>query len=416
MSTDLHARLRSARRAHQQAEFALATLLFELKTSKRYTERGHASVSDYAFVELDLPARQTRDLIAIAKSLHRLPALAEAFRGGRLGYTKAREVVRVATIETDAAWTARACVSTSRTLERQVAASRPGDPPPDDPTLEPAPARVTLRFEMSAASADVLRQALARLRLQGGFGDDVDDGDLLAEMARRVCLDLEPENDAGAPEPPTAERFRVTIRRCPTCESAHVGDPQVPHRVETTDAACAECDAEVLDETAPRIRLTHAIPPATRRRVFERDGHRCAVPYCRNRLWLDLHHIRPRHAGGDHRPENLVSLCSTHHQMLHRHQLFIAADEAEGRVKFVLRTGEVVGERRAGAPTLEHTADALEQTLADRPGRTGRALIRGAADDDGWAAAALGVLQATGRAVTRPDDTWYPAGVVMSGG
>jgi hypothetical protein len=216
MSTDLHAELRTARRAHQQAEYALATLLFELKTSRRYGERGHASVEDYAFVELDLPVRQTRDLIAIAKRLGKLPALAEAFQAGRLGYTKAREVVRVATPETDAAWTQRACESTSRTLERQVAAAGFGSPPPDDPTLAPAPARVTLRFEMSAANAEVLRHALARLRLDGGFGDDVDDGQLLAEMARRIAHDLDREaaagDDANAPPapPPSGSGFRFT--------------------------------------------------------------------------------------------------------------------------------------------------------------------------------------------------------------
>jgi hypothetical protein len=272
MSTDLHTALRTARRAHQQAEYALATLLFELKTSRRFGERGHASVEDYAFAELDLPVRQTRDLIAIAKRLGRLPALAAAFQAGRLGYTKAREVVRIATPETDAAWTQRACESTSRTLERQVAAAGLGSPPPDDPTLTPGPARVTLRFEMSAAHADVLRHALARLRLEGGFGDDVDDGLLLAEMARRTAHDLDRDatagDDANAAPAPTAERFRVSIHRCPTCESTHMGDPQAPHGADPTDAACAECDAEVLDETAPLVRLTHAIPPATRRRVL----------------------------------------------------------------------------------------------------------------------------------------------------
>jgi 5-methylcytosine-specific restriction endonuclease McrA len=79
---------------------------------------------------------------------------------------------------------------------------------------------------------------------------------------------------------------------------------------EHTDLACAECDAEVLDLTAPKPRLTHAIPPATRRKVFEQHGHRCAVPHCRNRLWLDLHHIRPRSQGGDHRAGNLIAFAA----------------------------------------------------------------------------------------------------------
>jgi hypothetical protein len=76
-----------------------------------------------------------------------------------------------------------------------------------------------------------------------------------------------------------------------------VGDPQAPHHVEATDAACAECDAEVIDETAPPARRTHAVPPATRPRVFDRNGHRRAMPCCRKRQWLDLHHIRPELTG-----------------------------------------------------------------------------------------------------------------------
>jgi hypothetical protein len=126
----------------------------------------------------------------------------------------------------------------------------------------PASPRVTLRFDVSAADAEVIRATLARLRLQGGFGTDCDDGVLLADLARNALIDLEQV-------PPTAERFRVSIHHCPTCEATHLGDPQAPHAAEHTDLACAECDAEVLDLTAPKPRLTHAIPPATRRKVFE---------------------------------------------------------------------------------------------------------------------------------------------------
>jgi hypothetical protein len=220
---DLHAQLRAARRAHQQAEFSLAVLLCELKSTGRYTERGHTSVESYAEAELDLTMRQTRDLVAIGRHMRELPALAAAFSDGRLSATKAREVARVATPDTDAAWTERACVSTSRVLERQVAAARRGDTPPPDPAALPASPRVTLRFDVSAADAEVIRATLARLRLQGGFGADCDDGVLLADLARNALVDLEQV-------PPTAERFRVSIHHCPSCENTHVGDPQAPQR------------------------------------------------------------------------------------------------------------------------------------------------------------------------------------------
>jgi hypothetical protein len=383
MSTDLHTQLRLARGAHQQAEYALATLLFTLHRTRRYTERGHASVVSYGEAELDLTPRQTRDLVFVAKRLAALPALDEAFRTGRVGYTKAREVARIATPETDAAWTRRASETTNRALERQVAAAQRGDAPPPDPHAEPGPARVRVTVSMSAADADVLAAAFARLRLDGGFGADVENGTLLAEMARRMLAVLEADRTeaTATPDAPTAERFRVTLHLCPDCEKTHVGDRSAPNRADPTDLACAECDAEHLDLTKPdpAPRLTHAIPPATRRRVFEQYGHRCAVPHCRNRLWLDLHHIRPRAAGGDHRPGNLACLCSVHHQMIHRGDLFLHVEDTRTtgpRLQFVLPTGETLGERRPDTPALVDVVKRLRADLDHTPGVSGRALTR----------------------------------------
>ncbi len=435
-TTDLHARLRLARGAHQQAEYALATLLFELQRTRRYTERGHTSVIAYGEAELDLTPRQTRDLVFVAKHMRTLPALEEAFRTGQIGYTKAREVARIATPETDAVWTQRAAETTNRALERQVAAAEQGDAPPANPDAEPGPARVRVTVVMSAADADVLAATFARLRLDGGFGTDVEHGTLLAEMARRTLALLESDQADTADgaktnssaQTPTAERFRVALHRCPDCEKTHVGDPRDRHHADATDLACAECDAEWLDLTAPdpAPRVKHAIPPATRRRVFEQYGHRCAVPHCRNRMWLDLHHIRPRHAGGDHRPANLACLCSVHHQMVHRGDLALFVDETlDGppRLRFVLPTGEVLGaSRTAGGVDIAGAVSRLRAEIEHSPGSPGRRLT-GHLDETnesdgaeaGLLAVALDTLHALRLVVARPDDTWYGADRVVSG-
>ncbi len=221
----------------------------------------------------------------------------------------------------------------------------------------------------------------------------------------------------------------MTLHHCPACEKTHVCDPAAPNRADATDLACAECDAEVLDLTGsdPAPRLRRAIPPATRRRLFEQYGHRCAVPHCRNRLWLDLHHIRPRAEGGDHRPGNLACLCSVHHQMIHRGELFLCVDEsrrAAPRLRFVLPTGETLGERRPEAPAVAELVDRLRRELDRAPGARGRALMRRVGSegtdvggaDDGLLAVALDTLHALGHAVSRPDDTWYGAERVVLGG
>ena len=116
-----------------------------------------------------------------------------------------------------------------------------------------------MRLEMSAADAEVFRQAVTRLRLQGGFGTGVSQGEIVAEMARRLLHDL----DAAAPgdgQAPTAERFRVTIAHCPDCGASHVGDPQAPSRADAADCACADASA-----SSPSRFRTRAGRPARRR-------------------------------------------------------------------------------------------------------------------------------------------------------
>jgi hypothetical protein len=61
--------------------------------------------------------------------------------------------------------------------------------------------------------------------------------------------------------------------------------------------------------------LGEAIPPAVRSYVLHRDQGRCLIDGCRSRYRLQPHHIRERANGGDHDPDNLISLCWYHHHV-----------------------------------------------------------------------------------------------------
>lgn len=58
-----------------------------------------------------------------------------------------------------------------------------------------------------------------------------------------------------------------------------------------------------------------AIPPAVRVFVLHRDQGRCQIDGCGSRYRLQPHHIRTRGRGGDHDPDNLVTLCWYHHHV-----------------------------------------------------------------------------------------------------
>jgi hypothetical protein len=242
-----------------------------------------------------------------------------AFAEGKIGWTKAREILRVATPETEAAWVDRATTVSSRTLEHQVARSVQGDLPPDSLEQQRAPQRRRVTFDMSSEDAKALFAALAILRQQSGVSDDeVDDSTLLATLAARVL------HEAGDTTAPSAERYRVLIEHCPRCGRTEGADSEVDELA----VGEAQCDAELVDlrSGSSHGHATRTIPPATRRAVLARDRYQCVVPGCRNRLWLDIHHLVGREHGGMHTLANLVSLCTVHHRMAHAEQLVIWRD------------------------------------------------------------------------------------------
>ena len=113
-----------------------------------------------------------------------------------------------------------------------------------------------------------------------------------------------------------------------------------------------------------------------RRAVLHRDHHRCRVPGCSNRLWLDLHHLEYFSAGGDNSEANLITLCSVHHQLLHDGRLGIERREEGLLFRFgdgrVVPDGEPVthvghGDGRAVLPGSTSTAGAEPRHIEDGP-------------------------------------------------
>ena len=133
-------------------------------------------------------------------------------------------------------------------------------------------------------------------------------------MLRRVV------ETASEEQAPSSERYRIHIQTCPSCAETHGLDS------ETSDTLCLEaaCDSEVvqLDGDKPGT-MTRTIPPATRRYVLARDRSRCVVPGCDCALWLDIHHLQWSGSKRTHDPSNLVTLCTTHHRLLHHGRLAV---------------------------------------------------------------------------------------------
>jgi hypothetical protein len=307
----LHARVLAASRARRQSHHALATLLYEVFETATFRTLGYARLADYAADALGLERREVRDLLWLGKRLRELPDIDAALASGDLDPTKARDIARVADRHSAAAWVEFALQATSREIEQRIRKAAPGDTPDEAATREDDTrgARVRLVIECEAPDAAVIASAMAAVRAQ--CVDPIDDGAALAMIARHSL-----EAPQKQEKPLSGEPYRVVLRHCPECERTTTVDGEV---VSDTIASEAACDCEVIDLLpGPHLgHLTRAIPETLRRRVLDRDDWKCAVPHCRNRHWIDVHHLIHRAHGGRHEYDNLITLCTCHHRMLH---------------------------------------------------------------------------------------------------
>lgn len=307
--------------------------------SAAHVHLGFASFNEYVERLFGYNPRSTQERLRVAEALEQLPATTRALTEGKLNWSAARELTRVAVPDTEFEWLDFAAGKTARQLEAQIVGARRGDSPstPRDPSLR----RHVLRFEVSPETLALFREAMSQLRRRSDAR--LDDDALLLTMARSVL---------GGPGDEGRSSYQVSLQVCTECGGgAQLASGElIP--VSADVIAQAECDGQLLPDTAPpandahvgvRKRATQVIPPARRRAILRRDHHCCRVPGCSKSTFVDVHHIQSREEGGGNEVGNLTTLCGAHHRAVHRGELVIEGSDANA-LRFVHADGSRYGE------------------------------------------------------------------------
>jgi Holliday junction resolvase RuvA-like protein/HNH endonuclease len=337
-----HAALTRLARERAAADAEEGRWLLAAWRSGAHVHLGHGSFTEYIERLLGYSPRATREKLRVAEALERLPRSAQALEQGVLSWCAARELTRVATADTEAAWLEAAHGKTTRQIEALVAGKQPGEPPPDPAHQHdlPEPRPHVLRFEVSPETFATVREAMQNLRRSAG--GSLDDDALLLAMARQIL---------GATSDDGRSSYRISYQVCPACgRGAQLASGELVAVGEEV-LAMAACDGEHInlhpappanenraaaatDTTPASPRATHVgrarkgVPPATRRAVLHRDRHCCCVPGCKNTHFVDVHHLQPRSEGGKNTLDNLITLCTAHHRASHRGELIIETTDA----------------------------------------------------------------------------------------
>jgi Domain of unknown function (DUF222)/HNH endonuclease len=349
-------------------------LVGEFDRRGRWADWGCRSCAEWVAWRCALNTRSAREHVRVARRLAELPRIHEQFAAGRLSYSKARALTRVAEPDTEEDLLELARQATASQLERIVRGLR-------HVTAGEAEEQQLGRYLLTCWDEDGSLEIRGRLPTEDGaaFLTALDAAHDRLRERREDAGSAEPPPAGGSAEPPPpvqqthADALVELARGGAGYEvTVHVDlevlsrDARGQVRVDGGPALAPEtarrlaCDSSLVpiierDGEALSVgRKTRAVPPALRRAVEARDGG-CRFPGCGHRRFLDAHHLVHWAHGGETAKGNLIMLCRHHHRLVHEGGVRVGRD-TDSAVRFRLRDGTTLH----GSPPLpEGSAERL---------------------------------------------------------
>ena len=363
-------------------------LVAEFDRREGWAQYGMASCAQWLSWQCSIGRVAATEKVRTARALESLPKISVAFGEGRLSYSKVRALTRVATVETEETLLHIALNGTAALVERTVRGFRrvKRDLERDEAEAlhdqrhllcwRESDGSVTLQARLTPEVGELLFKALdaAQAQLEERSEEAVKteppipvDGSVSAETPspsfgqRRADAfeQIVQQFLAGGGSRSTAPAHEVVVHiahdaLCDVPESGGaLFDNGRPVAVET--ARRLGCDGALVGvlegakgEPLAVGRRTRAVPPAIRRALRVRDGG-CRFPGCDRSRYVQAHHIKHWADGGETSLDNLVTLCSFHHRLVHEGGYGVRVDE--GEIRFMRPDGGVIapaGKARGG--------------------------------------------------------------------
>jgi hypothetical protein len=366
------------------ATYRLLELVREYDEAEGWRQPGLRSCAHWLNWKCGIGMGAAREKVRVAHALKELPLTSDAFREGRISYSKVRAMTRVATAQNEDYLLMIAdygtashveCVvrdyrkvkrSEALKLENERYAGRELSWYTDHDGC------LVLRGRLTPEQGAVIRKALEAAQDE--------------EFKERKHVPAETSKDKSRPNPdPLAARRADALERLAQVyfegrqEASSSGDRYLVHvhsdldtlnkdgagaQSEMEDGGCVSaetsrrmcCDSGIVrwlennkGETLSVGRKSRVVPPAIRRALQRRDGG-CRFPGCTATRFVDAHHIRHWSDGGETSLENLVLLCRHHHRLVHEGGFGILVEACGGRISFKNPQGRIVpdnGETRS---------------------------------------------------------------------
>ncbi len=313
----------------KRAESELISLLQEIESCRGYSELGYTSLFTYVNQCLGLSEACAYQLIVVSRKSITVPELQRAIARGETTVSKAKVIASVITRENQAQWLAKASLLPTRALEKAVAESRPEAPKRD--IAKPEGNGFT---RLNVSLDEEAMRALERAR------------ELLAQK----------KGQAISLSETVKELTQAYVKRHDPVAKADRNHRKALHVKSSPDETTKTTETTKTSQNA-KIPRTHV------HAVHHRDRGACQYQLsggelCASKQWIHIHHIQPKSEGGPNTKENLITLCSAHHRLLHAKASAVtnaAIRAAPPRYSSELQTGILSNPgalARASAPIL----------------------------------------------------------------
>lgn len=391
---ELDAEIRRLARQMNIECYRMLVLVREFDDRFGWKKWGHKSCAEWLAWSCGITPSTAREKVRTAHALRNLPAIAAAFAEGRLTYSKARALTRVANrCDEDLllAYALNAAVAQVEERCRQIRNVAPESArharrawAGRSLTMWRDNGRVLMRFtvEVPVEEGELICRALDCAVAAGEVTTDVDpaafdpsdidpagfdpnavaeskgtswraqQADALVAIAKSY-LDGGHGHTGGA----TADHYQVVVHvdgkaltggAQPLTEgtqtvSGGMGLSDLP--IDTVKRLLCDCSLVVVaeDEHGKPLdvgRKQRTVSTALRRALYARDRG-CTFPGCHRNRYCDGHHLEHWIHHGETVPANMTLLCTFHHGLLHR-GAFRIVKEADETLRFVTADGRTI--------------------------------------------------------------------------
>jgi len=355
---DVEASLIESWRGVSQATHRFLVLLREFDLRQGWKAYGNNDCAEWLDWKCGISRVTAQEKVRMARVLWGLPQIEAAFARGVLSYSKVRALCRVATERNETDLLDYALHASAAQLEDRCRRLRNGDS-----DVSAADARRlherrwlsrsvredgsgTLMVELPKAELDLVLAALEAVAKT--LPDDptrsifATGADALVRMAETTLRGEAAE--CGSDRPATARTpVEVVVHIDATALSGQGGQADLPLPVIRRlccDGAVVPLMQDASGKTLDVGRRQRTVSTPLKRALVARDRG-CTFPGCHHTKYLDAHHVEHWAEGGETHLGNLVTLCTTHHRLVHEAGFSIQRN-GDGTYYFVRPDGRPV--------------------------------------------------------------------------